>query len=84
MKLKKKEYESPDMVVSHVEVESTLCSASANVTNSIGTEQGAIQSQSVNTDFNPGFDNSTGTTGFGGGTANVTNGWIDIDNITNN
>lgn len=79
MKLKKKEYESPDMVVSHVEVESPICGASADIANPESKDYGMIESQQVNTGFNSGYssetwDNTQSTNKPG----DVSNGWTRI------
>lgn len=79
MKLKKKEYESPDMVVSHVEVESPICGASADIANPESKDYGMIESQQVNTGFNSGYSSETwGNTQSTNTVGSESNGWTRI------
>lgn len=55
----KKPYETPEITLTQIMVENTICSASANITNLEGTKNGAIQDQTVNTKFTPTFDSTT-------------------------
>lgn len=67
----KHQYVAPDMKVTPIRVESGICSASAQITNE-QIQQGAIENQTVNTDFKPTFDSS-----------GADNGW-DVTTASNN
>lgn len=56
----KRPYSKPLITVTTVKFEDSICAASADITNLQNTENGAIQAQNVNADFNPKFD-GTGT-----------------------
>lgn len=61
----KKFYEQPLTVVTQVELESPICSGSAEIVNA-GDPSVAIQDQEVNTsfDYNFSYDSSTSTSGW--------------------
>ena len=59
----KKFYEQPLTVVTQVELESPICSGSADIINQ-EKQSIAIQDQTVNTSF--GYEPTTGTDGMGG------------------
>ena len=48
---KKMPYESPDISVTRVELESSICSGSVDIANPDDSQIGQIQEQTVNTDF---------------------------------
>lgn len=55
-------YESPDLEVTRIELESPVCSGSVDITAQAPTGQGiSITAQDVNTDFNSNNDFSSGT-----------------------
>lgn len=62
----KKTYQQPETTVQRVELESPICSGSANITSNNGTEGLSIQNQDVNTSFD--YTPTEGTNG----------GWDDI------
>lgn len=50
MDKKKKTYLAPDIAVTQVEIESSICGGSVDIQNPTGN-QGEIEAQKVNTDF---------------------------------
>ncbi len=48
---KKKIYLAPDLEMMSVELESSICSGSVDITNPEGKQNGEIEDQKVNTDF---------------------------------
>ena len=61
MEKKKKHYESPDIKVTQVELESSICSGSIDIQNP-NSDQGRIQEHTINTDFSSDSFNSVGWT----------------------
>lgn len=61
MVTKKKDYESPDIQVTKVELESSICSGSVDIQNP-DTTTGRIQEQTINNDFNSESFNTGGWT----------------------
>ena len=58
MEMKKKKYETPSVSLSRIEVENSICSASAEIKNP-NEELGRIDDQGVNKDFSSdSFDES--------------------------
>ena len=57
MEMKKKKYETPSVSLSRIEVENSICSASAEVTNPDKTS-GRIEEHSINTGFGGDFSES--------------------------
>lgn len=55
--MKKKKYETPSVSLSRIEVENSICSASAEVTNPDKTS-GRIEEHSINADFGGDFSGS--------------------------
>lgn len=76
MKKTKKEYVSPEITVTRVEVESALC-GSATVANPANNTDGMIQNQQVNTGFTTGLNSNdyTLTPGDDGKYTGMQNGW---------
>ena len=70
MEKKNKPYESPDVMVTHVEVEASICGGSADITNIHEGEHLAIESQKVNNEF--GYTTDPGSSSLGG--------WDEISN----
>ena len=52
--MKKKKYETPSVSLSRIEVENSICSASAEIQNPKG-KNGEIAEHEINTDFNGDF-----------------------------
>ena len=52
--MKKRKYETPSVSLSRIEIESSICSASAEVTNP-GPENAGIDEHKTNTDFSGDF-----------------------------
>lgn len=63
--MKKKKYETPSVSLSRIEIESSICSASAEVTNP-DKASGRIEEHSINSgfsgDFSTGWDTDPTTT----------------------
>ena len=57
MEMKKKKYETPSVSLSRIEVENSICSASAEVTNPDKTS-GRIEEHSINAGFGGDFSGS--------------------------
>ena len=57
MEMKKKKYETPYVSLSRIEVENSICSASAEITNP-NEDSGRIDEHKTNTDFSGNFGDS--------------------------
>ncbi len=55
--MKKKKYETPSVSLSRIEVENSICSASAEITNP-DKNSGRIDEHSINDDFSGNFSGS--------------------------
>lgn len=57
--MKKKKYETPSVSLSRIEVENSICSASAEITNPDKENFGKIEDHSINSTFSADFSNDS-------------------------